>query len=60
MTTLITIAIIWGMICSIILVVIGWRVVHALEDLAQAQAFIANKNGGVGDQESDKSGEASH
>lgn len=60
MTTLITIAIIWGMVCSIILIVIGWRVIHALEALAQAQAFIANKQGRSGDQEADTSGEASH
>lgn len=55
MTTLITIAIIWGMICSIVLMVIGWRLVHALEGLAQAQAFIANghRDSGHADQTAD-------
>lgn len=60
MTTLITIAIIWGMVCSVVLIVIGWRVVHALEALAQAQAFIANKQGGHADQAADPNGEANH
>jgi hypothetical protein len=60
MTTFLTIAIIWGMIFSIILIAIGWRLVHALEEIAQAQAFIANKDGGRGDQEAVVGGEASH
>lgn len=51
MTTLFTIAIIWGMIFSIILIAIGWRLVHAFEGIVQAQAFLANKHGGHGDQE---------
>jgi hypothetical protein len=59
MTTLFTIAIIWGMIFSIILIAIGWRLVHALEGIVQAQAFLSNKHGGHGDQEADISGDAS-
>jgi hypothetical protein len=48
------------MIFSIILIAIGWRLVHALEEIAQAQAFIASKDGGRGDQEAVVGGEASH
>lgn len=60
MTSLITIAIIWGMMSSIVIIVIGWRVVRALEDLAQAQAFIANKHGGHAGQATETSAEESH
>jgi len=60
MTTLFTIAIIWGMICSIILIAIGWRLVHALEGIAQAQAFMANRHDGQADPPPETCGEASH
>lgn len=42
MSTLITIAIIWGILASLLLIAIGWRLVHALEEIAQAQVFLAN------------------
>lgn len=44
METLITIAIVWGILASVLLIAIGWRIVHALEEIAQAQVFLANSS----------------
>lgn len=42
METIITIAIFGGILASILLIAIGWRLVHALEEISQALAFLAN------------------